>query len=291
MTFLMSLANNGSDVCYFGEMNDILYLIHRSGVIKAHRLENIDQPNCSLRPHPQQDARLPGPFLPGGFTPNKITNRLYIGCRSARGVYCYDAESPDDESTKAVRPFVTYEKDCEHPQSLSSTPDGRLVILVGIEDAFSRTWRGKFEIYSEKYRTLQTSVDFPLFVENPWCVTYSGENTFTVSYGLSKFGIMKLNIEGRVLAGSKHDLSLPRGVHYVQGRDRIFVVDARRHLLLEMDSDLQVQRCVYEWRSNDVSESIDNVQPMRFTFNTRNTHAFVGMQSGRVNLYKLNWEM
>jgi hypothetical protein len=269
MTFLMSLAANGSDACYFGEMNGIFYIVHRSGAIKAYTLENIDQPNCMLNPYPPHDAQVPDTFLPGGFTPNKINNRLYIGCRSARCVYCYDAGTTEGISTKEVQRFVTYEKENEQPQSLSVTPDGRLIVLVALEDFFTRTWRGRLDIYNEKNRLPQTSVNFPRLVDNPWCVTYSDENTFTVSYGLSKFGIMKVNIEGRVIAKSTEQLLLPRGVHYVHELKRIFVVDAGRGLFLEMDPELEVQRRVYDWKLGDSNENSENLQPMRFTFNCR----------------------
>jgi hypothetical protein len=116
--------------------------------------------------------------------------------------------------------------DNEKPQSLSATSDGRLVVLVSIENSFSRTWRGRLDIYHKGEQTdsqqntvdagvLQTSVQLPQYAENPWCVTYSGKNTFIITYGLFKFGIIKLDLQGNVIAKGPDDLAMPRSIKHV----------------------------------------------------------------------------
>jgi hypothetical protein len=53
----------------------------------------------------------------------------------------------DNPKEAKISGFVKMKNDNEKPQSLSATSDGRLVVLVSIENSFSRTWRGRLDIY------------------------------------------------------------------------------------------------------------------------------------------------
>lgn len=289
MTLIVTATRRGDDVCYFGEKNGIFYVVHRSGNINAYVLENVDQPNPVLCRLEHNDMKLTEKFLPGGFIPSKANDCLYIGCRICRCIYHFDVGTDDSFRGRQSR-FVAFEEDNEQPQSLSVTPDGRLVVLVAVEDFFARTWRGRLDIFNENWGALQASVDLPQYVENPWCVAFSDNNTFTVSYGSFDFGIIRLDITGDVVARSANELWLPRGVDYVSGCESIFVADAKRHLLLELNLELKIQRVVHDWKGRDDKNNEDK-EPMRFAFNSRKTYAIVGMRSGRVNVYKIHWKM
>lgn len=275
-------------VCYVCELNDIFYVVNLKGCIKASRLENEGTSDCILQEY--YDIQLTGTYSPAEFTASVQKKCLYLGNRSLRCIHCIHVRT--ENSREKVSGFIQWQNVNETPKSMSVTKDGRLVILVITEDAFSRTWDGRLEVYvhSETGGIRQMTVKLPQIAKNPWCVAYSNDNTFTFTYGLSKFGVMKVDSQGRIKAHCQANLSMPRSIKYAEGEEYIYVLDSGRHVLLQMNMELNSQRVLYDWGGGDDEKNDDSeMNPTRITFNESKTYAMVRMRNGLVDLYKINW--
>lgn len=283
MTLIQTLANEADRVCHFGELDDYFYIMHRSGKIEAYT--TCDETLKLIR---DGGIQLAVRYSPAGFALCKKNKRLYIGNRITRDVTYYKVTSENSEERKKSNGFLQLkEEDAECTQRLSTTPEGRLVVLVAIEKDFSRTWHGRIDIHGEDGQRVIT-IAIPAWAINPWCVTLTGVNTYTLTYGQSEFGLIKLDTEGTVLSVKKLEPPcMPRSLKHFYGTKCIYVLDASKRLLLQMDMEMNTERILYDWRKDSEVENDDNTQPMRMVLIKTRTLMVVGMQSGRVNLYKL----
>jgi hypothetical protein len=62
-----------------------------------------------------------------------------------------------------------------------------------------------------------------------------------ITYGLFKFGIIKLDLQGNVIAKGPDDLAMPRSIKYVAETDCVYVLDSGKQELLQFDMELRKQ--------------------------------------------------
>jgi hypothetical protein len=299
MTFLLTAANEDSGVSYFCELNGFFIFVHRSGAVKAYKLQNEDTDKLELKL--KWEMQVTGKISPAGLSASKTNNCIYLGDRSGQCIHCLEV-SRDNKNERQISGFVKWTNDNEKPQSLSATPDGRLVVLVSIESSFSQTYhKGRLDIYNKVERRdsqqdtvesgiLQMNVPLPKWVENPWCVTYSENNTFIITYGLFQYGIAKLDSRGQTIVKVTEGIVMPCSIKHVKNTNCVYVLDSGKHELLQFDLKLRKQGVLCKWHVSadaDKEDREDN-QPMRMAFSSDNVYAMVGMQSGRVHIYKIS---
>ena len=214
-----------------------------------------------------------GNFMPSGFTASVVNQCLYIGNRFRKCIYkvTIRGEGIDEH----VEGFLTMTND-EYPQSLSVSPDGRLVALIATENAFSRTWKGRIVTYRS-----DASVEFSIpvdEVQNPWCVTFCGNNRFAFTYGVAAFGVMIVDSSKRVIAQCEDQFKMPRSIKYNSAKDRLFIADSGNFRIMSADMEFKKCKMIHTWSGSDRHSSADR-QPMRIGLIGDTEKMIVGMES------------
>jgi len=235
------------------------------------------------------DFKSADPFTPSGFTANRKNGCFYVGNRFKRCVYRIILKIEDEEVDR--QGFITSMKaDNEYPKSMSSLPDGRLAVLVAIEQPFSGICYGRIDIYKENGE-LQMTINPPNHVVYPWCVVCteidkeSGNDTYALSYGSNESGVIRLDNECRILAECKKGPSVIRGIKYDETNGSLYIADLSKCRLLQMDLKLEVTSVIHDWLGA-AGTANEIIQPVRLNLNTAGTHMIVGFESGRVSFYR-----
>ena len=273
-----TITDKGSDVCYFTELNELIYLFHRKELkISVYLLDD--------RLHHQYDIRMGiKQYVPSGFASSETNNCLYIGNRFGDiCVYKIIPRTQQEPDGRVIALDIKPKAAGERPQSISTSSDGRWMMLVAIESAFGRTWGGRLEVYFDD-DTIQYRVSIPRYVINPWCVTFL-EDAFAVTYGMFKFGIISLNNEGAKIAECNEGLSMPRSIRYSSRDKMVYATDAGNHRILELNKGLKVVSIIHQWEADD--ENANDTLPIRIVPNHDVSRMIIGMDSGRISMYSV----
>jgi len=189
-------------------------MVDRSGYFTTYEHKSNGDGNCSFdNLYYFQSVES---FIPSGFTANRKNGCFYVGNRFKRCVYRITL-NVEDEAVKMEGFIPSMKADNKHPLSLSAMSDGRLVVLVVIEQPFSRKWYVRIEIYQADGK-LPMTIKPTNHVVYPWCVVYtgideeSGNDTYALTYGSNESGVIRLDSECRTLAECRKGLSMIRGI-------------------------------------------------------------------------------
>ena len=167
------------------------------------------------------------------------------------------------------------------PQSISAVEDGRIIALIALMKYGGNTWGGRVDMYNVD-GSRDRSADLPGYVRNPWCLAYPSRMTFAITYGSYKYGVICIDIEGRLLAKCDIGLTMPRSTVYDKEANSLIVADVDRNRLVRFNMKLELHSVLYSWDGNSDD---DNNQPMRMSLDEKRGRLFVGMKSGRVSLF------
>lgn len=270
-----------NESCYYMDLGEHIYVVHRhENKMSVHNNDADFTEICTL------DM----PFAvstPSGYVSCEETSCLYIGDLSGRCVWKIrptNIANADRAAAIKMEPFVDKFEGGEFPQSLTVTNTCRVVILLAKENYVGRYWRGRLVVHS-KDGTLEDKVPLPRYAANPWCVASIDNDRFAVSYGLIKFGIMIVNMKGKVLVECNDGyFKMPRTIDYDPGLNRLIVADTGNCRVVLLDMQLTPLQVLAEWNEGE-DDNIENRQPMLVVLHKHTKKLIVGMESGRVFIY------
>lgn len=269
-------VNSDNITIYFYEMNEALYLVNAKGSIDVYNLP----PNRSELLEHRYAIKIADNFVPSGFTVCAPNSSLYLSDRLTRRTYRIKVRSNPNVQDEKIDLFVQLNPG-EYPQSLSITDNFELAVLVAIENLLNQTWKGRIDVYSKSGEKTST-IPLPPYVTEPWCLTNAGQGCFVVTYGCSQFGVLMIKSDSDVYAEYRGgDLKMPRGVK-CDGKDNIYVIDAGNKRVLCLDGKLNLKKVLHKW--NGITE---DTQPLRIALGDGNKYMYIGMESGKLSLYKI----
>jgi hypothetical protein len=162
---------------------------------------------------------------------------------------------------------------------------GKVGALIATENAFSKTWKGRIEIYSSDGTQINIIPLDHSTVVNPWCLAFAGNDSFVVTHGLSTYGVIKVESGSEHVTTYKHKVHTPRSIKCDHGNCEIYVADAGNCSILCFGMKLELKSVVQQWFPEPQSNRED-WQPMRIALSSKKDEMYVGMESGKINLYE-----